>query len=296
MISPSAIIYRFWTELRRRVLAARYSGGRYITCNDVTLYCNYRLPTSVWYRQSIRTGRQEHFATDQRLFDYLLPQTNGNVFVDIGAHFGWYTAFMASHSAVRGRHQPTILSLEADSPSYACLSKTADKHTDIRMIALHAALHHTTENIPAYLPAADGKGTCLHTYADTAGGQDSIAIKGLALDDICEKWLEPDDKIAFIKIDIDGAEPNLFAGGERSLEKHSPFIHMEFWPRGLREFGISPDDYLADLLERFEVSLCLSSEPFLRKLESCRSLYDSEEWTKKSEQICDLLLVSRAAT
>jgi FkbM family methyltransferase len=51
----------------------------------------------------------------------------------------------------------------------------------------------------------------------------------------------PDVKIAFVKIDVQGAEPEVLVGMRRILKRNPEIrVFLEFWPWGMRQRGHSP--------------------------------------------------------
>lgn len=65
-----------------------------------------------------------------------------------------------------------------------------------------------------------------------------IEVPAIALDDLPA----PTGPLA-IKIDAQGAEPSIFAGGERTI-KSAGMVLSEFWPFGMSRMGLTPDAVL----------------------------------------------------
>lgn len=71
-----------------------------------------------------------------------------------------------------------------------------------------------------------------HDDAKTPEVQETIRVR--ALDDyVAEAGLE---RLDFVKIDIDGSEPNFLKGAEKTLRRFHPTLLMEFMQLGLMEF------------------------------------------------------------
>lgn len=66
-------------------------------------------------------------------------------------------------------------------------------------------------------------------------------------------------RIKFVKIDVEGFEPNIIRGAARTLQEHAPVILTEFFPRSLREIGdISGPAYVA-MLEKLGYQMTVFS-------------------------------------
>jgi hypothetical protein len=71
----------------------------------------------------------------------------------------------------------------------------------------------------------------------------SVSVTASTLDD-----LFPDEKIGFLKMDIQGSEAEALAGATKTLTRnHDLIIMFEFWPFGLLRAGAVPTDLLAFL-------------------------------------------------
>ena len=68
---------------------------------------------------------------------------------------------------------------------------------------------------------------CLHSYKEPTG-ESCYEVSAISLDTLATRHLREDEKIAFIKIDVDGAESELLAGGMETIRTHKPIIFMEF--------------------------------------------------------------------
>jgi len=229
-------IYRY---LRTKYLKNVYPDGGYIRCNGIKVYCDFNNPTYVWY-----DGYSPNLEYDQRVLRTLVDQGTGDVFLDIGAHFGFFSACFAEMFSRSEKH-PRIIALEPDAGNFRCLQKTMECYSNNRNLRVTMMPYAVTDfdgHVGLYKSDAD----CLHTY----GGGDAEFIseaRAATLNTIVRECLTNGEKIALIKIDVDGAEPLFFRGGEEALGKHKPIVIMEFAPKYIRLAGEEPSGFYKKL-------------------------------------------------
>jgi hypothetical protein len=81
----------------------------------------------------------------------------------------------------------------------------------------------------------------------------SYKVQCISLDGLVSERMDKNDKIAFIKIDIDGSEFALFRGGIETIRKHKPIIFIEFSPAMIKRANEDPKDYFTMLCDEFIV-------------------------------------------
>jgi len=180
------------------------------------------------------TGYFEHgvVRTCQRL---LKP---GDVAIDVGANMGSQTLHMAKAVGPTGR----VLSVEPTSCPLGRLRANLSGNPSLlsRVCLIQAFLTSTSEeHIPEFLPSS------WRLAGDRSGAhpihrgvpQDTKGAYSLTLDQLAEK--EKLRKVNLIKIDVDGAEDAVIAGGERTISFFRPYIVMEVAPYTLIERGLS---------------------------------------------------------
>lgn len=84
------------------------------------------------------------------------------------------------------------------------------------------------------------------------GGAGAVHVPVTTLDAYCIEHL-PDTKIDLIKIDVEGYEPNVLAGGRGTIARWSPVIFMEFNSWTLLLAGRSPLVFAQAIWEAFQV-------------------------------------------
>jgi hypothetical protein len=101
--------------------------------------------------------------------------------------------------------------------------------------------------------AADREGTLALAVnpdnpADHRLSGSGLAIRAVTLDALAAA--RPDRRISVIKIDVQGAEPQVIAGALATIARDRPAILMELFGEGLAAFGQTPAgmiDLMADL-------------------------------------------------
>lgn len=148
-----------------------------------------------------------------------LAATAERVF-DIGAYTGIYGLLAATCSG-----SSRVACVEGCGRNHARLvhnvsiNGLADRITCLHAVAVRASG-------PAVLHeryAADGILSSVHSM--TRAGGEPIAVDGIAADDLAARlgWAQPD----LVKIDVEGAEPEVLAGMRRSLADAAPDILLE---------------------------------------------------------------------
>lgn len=133
-------------------------------------------------------------------------------FIDVGANIGLYTWTFLSH-VPGGR----VIAVEPDPASAALLHATACRWR--RSAELHPVALSNVEGVADF-------------HVDTIGGHRSslvnatsgevVTVRTRRLDDIVERR-----QIELIKIDVEGAEENVLAGAQETIERQHPTLIVE---------------------------------------------------------------------
>lgn len=146
----------------------------------------------------------------------------GDVVLDVGANFGWYSALFARWVGEGGRVHafepvPFIHELAVETLALNDLSSR---------VQLNAfGLGGETESIAVYTHAGLPHG---HATAVDLGRTDAVAhaTRFQRLDEYCEE--NGIGSFKFMKVDVEGFEPDVFEGGERTLTgEAAPIIAFE---------------------------------------------------------------------
>ncbi len=166
----------------------------------------------------------------------------GMTFIDIGANIGYYT----------------LLGAEAVGPNGQVIAFEPDPH-NLHVLKKNLALNHCTNVVVEARAVSDRSGPLElflsrelfgdhKSYRERGTGREarpSIPIESVSLDEYVEGRAL---RVDVIKMDIQGAEPAALRGMERTLAGNRDIILvMEFWPDGLADFGVAPEDFLREV-------------------------------------------------
>jgi FkbM family methyltransferase len=177
----------------------------------------------------------------------------GATVLDIGANIGSHTLPLARWVGAGGR----VIACEPT--AYAVRKLQAN-------IRLNPMLEPRVTAVQAALVARGGDGVPQELYASWPLGAGGTAVHAkhegrlestggaiaTTLDELVER--QQCDRIALIKMDVDGHEPAVLQGAARTLERDRPVIVMELAPYVLAETGSSVKALLEPLLAaRYEL-------------------------------------------
>ena len=163
----------------------------------------------------------------------------GDVFVDVGANIGYFTALAAHLVGSQGR----VLAFEPISRNvqliYATLQRNRFTHVTVYPLAVSSqtALVGMTSD-----PVSSNAGIAPHSAAEHRG----VLAQTQRLDDL----LAGLDRLDLVKFDIEGHEMFAWEGARQLLARHRPRVLTEFHPKCIRDnTGRDPAQYLDMLLE-----------------------------------------------
>jgi FkbM family methyltransferase len=153
-------------------------------------------------------------------------ETGGGTFYDLGANIGLITVPVAQNANVR------CVCFEPDPGNFALL----------RANVLRNCGHANVETINAAV--AQESGQLRFTENPYNCGDHRLSADGLLVVNAVRLDDYPPEAMPFaVKIDCQGAEPSIFAGGGNTLAK-ADLIVCEFWPWGMRRMGLSAEPIL----------------------------------------------------
>ena len=161
---------------------------------------------------------------EYRLFRFFIKNLKENdVFYDVGANYGFYT-FLADEFITKGE----VHAFEPQEDVFVYLEKNTKslKNCFINKIALS----NTIEKL--YLYVAQNYSGSNTIVSDIASAQFIEMKKSEISATTLDEYVKDHKKPTVIKIDVEGAEPQVLKGGIGTLSKESPIIAMEIWREG----------------------------------------------------------------
>jgi FkbM family methyltransferase len=172
--------------------------------------------------------------------------TPGDVAIDAGAHVGFFTMQMAAAVGPIGR----VYAFEPLDANADLLERSVrENHFDDRVLFRRAAVGAASGVAMLTFPVEtlnSGGAYLLRDGTAPLAGNVTKQVPVVALD-----ALDIRRPVRFIKIDVEGAEPQVIRGAERILEEDHPVILSELHPVQLdRASGVTADAFLSQLAAR----------------------------------------------
>jgi FkbM family methyltransferase len=189
----------------------------------VDLHAGFRLyvrPDDVEVGEALRSGKAYEEHVTRRLTDLLSP---GSVFVDVGASIGFYTVLAGRLVGPSGR----VISCEPGPQNHSVLLLNILinnlKNVDFRPLAV-----------------SDGPGVLFYSRSggngvidEYDGDPQSLGVGDLVEAKALDRLIDPDVHVDAVKVDVEGAEGQVFRGAEKTLRRCSPTLFFEFSPPAL---------------------------------------------------------------
>lgn len=158
----------------------------------------------------------------------------GDVILDIGANIGYYTLLFAKLVGIKGK----VIAFEPSPENFNLLSRNIFINGYKNVVLVNKAVSNYVGKIKLYLSKDNKADDRIYNSGD---GRDSIEVESITLDN----YLNGDmGKIDLIKVDVQGAEGGVVQGMQSLLSKNKVKLITEFWPFGLKKFGISAKEYI----------------------------------------------------
>ena len=161
----------------------------------------------------------------------------GMVVVDVGAHVGYYTLLAAKQVGPKGK----VYAFEPESANYALLEENIGLNGYQNIVTIKSAVSSRSGSSTLYLTALDnGRHSTYHHDLPENGSE---VVKATTLDAFLEGEEWP--RVDLVKMDVEGAEEDVFQGMERLLRESEDLkIVMEFNPRLLENAEVDPRLFL----------------------------------------------------
>jgi len=214
----------------------RLASGEYL-CVDTTTFEGLRYILG-----------QEHEPDVIRIFRTFLTQRS--VVLDIGAHFGLYTALSASIVRNRGR----LYAFEGNPRIFESLQRTIaanNLYLNPNVVAVNVLVSseggrgvlHYSANLPAGGTMSD-----IHLLGGT---QHAVEVDMTTIDD----FLPPDLAVDLVKIDVEGHEPMVMRGMEKTIARSPNIRIVTEFADSLLVHTLNPADF-ADYIRGLGFAIC----------------------------------------
>jgi FkbM family methyltransferase len=155
-------------------------------------------------------GEMERYASDTKEYwlQHYCPQ-EGDVIVDVGAGRGEDTLTFSRGVGAAGR----VIAIEAHPDSFAILKNFCGLNRLNNVTPLHLALMDK----PGAVRVVESESSWLENAVEYGNGTSGIQVRAGTLEDVCES--QGLKKIAFLKMNIEGAERYALLGMEPVIER-----------------------------------------------------------------------------
>jgi len=155
--------------------------------------------------------------------------------VDLGANIGYYTLLMARAVGEQGR----VWAFEPDPANCALLRRNAMLNGFAQVEVIEAAAAEAAGEVTLYSSEQNrGDNRIYHSSGEK---RSAARVKTVRVADC----LPAGERLDFVKMDIQGAEPQAL-GGMMEVLHRSPEVLLltEYWPEGIAQAGQVPEDFL----------------------------------------------------
>ena len=163
----------------------------------------------------------------------------GMVCVDIGANVGFHSFLMRELVGSEGH----IYAFEPNSENCRMLSLSVIENTATNLTVLPLALSDRLGAV-AFSPAVGSNGGFMRDVTEPLLHPNCSVVPTARLDDL----ISP-ERLDFIKIDVEGAEPLAMAGAEELVARHRPIVASEYSEDMIRGVsGMTGEEYIRRLM------------------------------------------------
>lgn len=201
--------------------------------------------TQSYLKRILSAGKLYDPAVVQLMATVLKP---GDAFIDVGAHIGFFTLIGARLVGPEGH----VVAIEPDPANMAALLDHVSMNDAVRVRTISGAACDRDGPVRFWTNLDNDGG---HAIFDPGGHPDnpksaerptSGEVPGVTLETALGQCGLTGAKLA--KIDVEGAEPLVLAGGRRLLEGwRIPFLICEVNPYGLKQVGSSTEELFATM-------------------------------------------------
>ena len=199
------------------------------------------------YVRRIAFNRMEGEEQMWKRVDLLLKDIKNPVILDVGANIGLVSLLL---SQIEGA---TIYSFEPVARAYACLLRNLEQNRIHNVIPINMGLSDeegeffigppSGDQHPRY--RRDNLKTGVYSVYASANSEEAKKYGEMARFTTLDNWTyrEKVANVHYLKIDVEGHEPNVLLGGRETLAKTRPICQLEFNPTTLQIAGKKLADF-----------------------------------------------------
>ena len=162
----------------------------------------------------------------------------GDRVLDIGANLGYYTTLFGRLVGAGGR----VMAIEAAPRNAELLARNVAQNDLTGVVEIVCAAAGSGDDVAPLYTSKNNFGG--HTLVKPARYAETIPVEVVAVDDLVASW----ERLDFVKIDVEGYEPMVFAGMRATLERFPDVqILCEFDPTYVARAGFDPFAFLDGL-------------------------------------------------
>ena len=166
----------------------------------------------------------------------------GDIVIDVGANIGYYTLIFAQLVGKKGK----VFAFEPEPKNFEILRKNIEINNYDNVIAEQKIISDKCGKMKLYVSDSDIVG---HRIQQMGNSKKFVEVESVTLDEYMKK-LNLEEKINFIKIDVEGAEPKVLEGSKNILEKNDNLkIFTEFNREVIKKYNSKPEDMLLLLIK-----------------------------------------------
>ncbi len=155
----------------------------------------------------------------------------GDTVLDIGANLGWTARLMSSLVGPGGR----VHAFEPIPSALANLRLNVEGSPLKNIVAHATAASDACGHVDLYLEADDATALATMRPPEAGAAAHALRVQTVTLDSLLDQF----PKVAFAKIDVEGAEHKVLQGMERLIARDRPMLAIELSDEWLRRLGSS---------------------------------------------------------
>lgn len=141
---------------------------------------------------------------------------------DVGANLGYYTLLFANRVGAAGR----VIAIEPNPETFELLSETValNGYGGMTSLVCAAASSRSGESAELFVPLGEPKNATIAFAGNNRASELTASVPTVSIDALAK----PLERVDFVKIDVEGAEPQVLEGMAATIERFKPTILLEF--------------------------------------------------------------------